>query len=175
MTQIGKEYAFALFELARETGNETAIYEALKQTDDIFRAEPAYVDFLSSPGIPAEERVQALAEAFPDYPEYALSFLQLLCENSRITSFHDCFIEYELLYQISHRTVTAEVYSAVPLTEDEKTRLKETLEKRTGQHVVTQYFQDTSLLGGMKVYLDGNVLDGSIKKRLNDVKEVIAK
>ena len=68
---------------------------------------------------------------------------------------------------------TAQVTSAVPLTESEKQQLAEKLSARFGRTVTLECAVDESLLGGMVVRVDGKVLDGSLRGRLHAVKEVM--
>ena len=69
----------------------------------------------------------------------------------------------------TEETVTAEA----PLTDEEKEKLKNKLEAMTKSTVSMEYFIDESLLGGLIAEIDGKVLDGSLRKRLHDIKEVI--
>ena len=88
--------------------------------------------------------------------------------------FSDCVAAYEALLREWKQTSVAEVVSAVELTEDEKTRLLAKLEAVCGHAVVAEYRIDESLMGGVSITVDGKVMDGSIRRRLHEVKEVIA-
>ena len=59
------------------------------------------------------------------------------------------------------------------LTEDEPRRLKRALEKRTGRTIRLECRVDESLLGGLVVAMGGEVLDGSLKHRLKEIREVM--
>lgn len=176
MTQASKDYAAALFELAQETGAEQEISSSLSYMLDIFRRHPQYTDLLASPSIPADEREAALRQAFcGSVHEYALSFVCLLCRHGSIKLFEECAAEYEHLYQASQKISPARIVSAVPLTDGEKERLVKSLEKMSGRSVLPEYVVDASIIGGAVVYMDGRVIDGSIKRRLTDAKEVLDK
>ena len=71
--------------------------------------------------------------------------------------------------KIAHATVT----SAVELTEEEKNRLIAGLEARERCRVQGEYRVDPSLLGGLIVEVEGKILDGSLRHRLSEIKEVI--
>ncbi len=174
MTEIAKEYAEALFALAREEQNEKAISEALHLVADALRENPDYVEFLASPGIPATERVAAIEAVFADQmPAYALSFTQLLCEKGHIRAFAECMEEYDLLYRASMEISTARIVSAVSLTAEEKDAIVTKLTEKSGHQVAATFELDESLLGGVVVYMDGSVLDGSLRHRLQEMKEVM--
>lgn len=174
MTQTSREYAVALFTLAKESGIENEIADALSFISKIFKENPEYVEFLQTPGIPKRERIKAAEELLEGrVPEYAESFVLLLIDKGLIKIFDKCVYEYNSLYQTVTNVSVAEVLSVVPLTEKEKETLKEQLKKKCGHEVVLDCTIDKSILGGIVVHVDGKVYDGSVKQYLNDVKEVM--
>lgn len=176
MTGTSKDFAVALFSLAAQTGEEQAFDEALTSVADRFAAEDGYAELLSSPGIPKSERIALIGQVLEgQVPETVVSFVQLLCEKGKITSLSECAKEYRVLYRDALKRSTAKITSAVELTEDEKDRLRAALEQRTGRKVLLECSVDHTLLGGIVVEMDGKVLDGSLKHRLREVKEVIGK
>ena len=79
------------------------------------------------------------------------------------------------LLDASERISNARVTSAVELTEDEKNRLCKRLCEKLKAEVKIEYFIDEGLLGGLIVEVDGTVIDGSLRHRLREVKEVMNK
>ena len=63
--------------------------------------------------------------------------------------------------------------SALELTEEEKTKLSSGLEKRFRSTVEAEYVIDESLIGGILIEADGKVIDGSVRTRLRDIKDVM--
>ena len=174
MAQISKEYATALFALACEQGKEQEILEALEQAQQVFSEQVEYMELLSSPAVPLGERIQALEQAFGEYlPEQVVCFIQLLCEKARIRSYADCVEEYRRLLHVRQSVVIANVTSAVALTEAEMASLKRKLEQNSGSTVTLQCSVDPQLLGGVVVEMNGRVMDGSLRHRLREVKEVM--
>ena len=102
-----------------------------------------------------------------------VSWLQLLCEKGRIGYFRACVKEYRALLAAKEAVITARVSSAVPLTEEESKALKQKLEKISGQTVLLDRTVDPSLMGGVVVEMNGRVMDGSLRRRLRAVKEVM--
>ncbi len=172
--QTEREYATALFTLTAEENCTEAYVRYMKTIRDILTENEEYVEFLSSPAVSLEERAAAIDEAFGDgFPEYALSFLKVLCENGRMKSVFGCIDEFiSLSMSVADRT-SAVVYSAVELTEQQKKAVVSKLEKITKKQVETQYVIDESLIGGMKIEVDGKTFDGSVRHRLREVKDVI--
>lgn len=174
MTGTSKEYAVALFGLAVETGTAAEIAEGLALVRKVFEDTPEFSAFLSSPGIPKQERLQLIQDTFSeDVPEYVVSFLSLLCEHGDAPIFMECANEFDKLYSQSKNVSYAVVTSVVELTDDEKTKLCAKLEHINHNKVIIEYRIDPSLLGGLTVEMDGLILDGSLKRRLHNMKEVM--
>ncbi|MBR5272048.1 MAG: ATP synthase F1 subunit delta [Clostridia bacterium] len=174
MTQTCREYGEALFMLALEENQVNEYSQALKSVEQIVEDTPEYVDFLTSPAIPLMERIAAIDEAFGDsVPEYVLSFIKILCENRVAYLLSGCIEEFEKLVQAASNRTTATVYSVVDLSESQKVALCRKLEKIVGKQIDLDCIKDASLIGGIRIEIDGKIFDGSIKQRLHDVKEVI--
>lgn len=176
MAQISKEYAYALFELAKETANEKEYSDSLNYILHQFNQNPEYTDLLSCPNIPMDERKSLLEKVFEEkVPEHVLSFTELLCEKGHIRNFSECVKEYDELYKALELISNAKIVSAVELTEDEKKMLIKKLEKLSGNKISASYSIDSSLIGGIIVYMDDKIIDASVKSKLKEVKEVIGK
>lgn len=174
MTETAKEFATALFELAKETNEEKKFADALKIIQTAFQNNSEYLDLLSSPNIPLNERRVILERAFAEHvPEFVLSFTELLCDKGHIREFDKCIKEYEQLLKAFESVSNARVVSTIPLTDEQKTALVKKLEKMSGHLVTAEYEIDETLLGGVVVHMDDTVIDGSLKQQLKEVKEVI--
>lgn len=174
MAEISKEYAEALFELGVENGLENEFLEDLNVIRDSIEENRDFLTFLSSPGIPMEKRTTALDVALGEsVREYVLSMVKLLCEKGRISLLDECINEYNALLQIKNMKAEAVVTSAVELTEDEKSAIKAKLEKLYNKTIELNEKIDPSILGGIIIELDGNRIDGSLRNKLRDVKDVM--
>jgi F-type H+-transporting ATPase subunit delta len=98
-----------------------------------------------------------------------------LCEKGRFSCFRDSVDEFNSLLNASKHISKATVKSAVELTEAEKNRLNDKLEKLCGGQVDMEYIIDSSLLGGLIVEVDGKIMDGSLRHKLGEMKEVMNK
>ena len=176
MTQISKEYAKSLFALASEDRSEEKYLEELNYFYGISKSEPEYAELLSSPALTREERVALLDEAFEGkLSEYVMSFLKLLCESGEMKLIGECIEEYEKMYRDSMRRHAVKVTSAVELNGDEKERIERKTEKIVGGICDVTYVVDPSILGGVIIETENALIDGSLKKSLQEVKEVIKK
>ena len=174
MTEISKEYASALFMLACEKEQKSEYKGALMTLKEAFLKETQYLSFLSSPSIPLSERKEAIKGAFLDrVPEDVLSYLLLMCDKGRMDCFLDSVDEFCALFDASEKQINAKVTSAVELSNEEKEKLLVKLQKMSKTNVNMEYVLDPDILGGVIVEMDGKVLDGSLKSRLRDIKDVM--
>lgn len=175
MTATGNNYAEALFMLAREENLIDEFYDSLKLVEEVFNDSPDYLQFLATPSIPKSERTAALSAAFEGKVNaHILSFLCLMCEQGKSEQFFECAFEFYRLREWASGTVEAVVKVAVELTDTQKQNLIAALEKRTGKKVSLKCVIDSTLIGGIAVELDGQLLDGSVKSNLKRAKEVIS-
>lgn len=174
MKKMTKDYAEALFELAEECSSEEKFLNQLKFV--LHEMSEEYLNLLSSPTLPIQKRQKLIEEAFShDVHKYVLSFIQLLCKNEKIRRFGNCVKEYESLCQNHAHVFSARITSAVQLSENEKKALENKLEKITHGKITAVYETDTEIIGGVIVRIDGKVIDGSIRTKLNKLKDVIDK
>ena len=174
MTEISKEYGAALFMLACESGLKHEFAAQLESIKAIFGENPQYEQLLTSPGVSMKDRMSAIDAVFADsLHEYVLSYLKLLCEKGRMNCFMESAEEYLALLDASEHIVSVKVTSAVELTDGEKQKLINKLELIEKCKVEAEYSVDAALLGGLIVEMDGKILDGSVRHRLYEVKEVI--
>ncbi len=174
MTEISKEYGTALYMLACEEGVVKEYAEVLQEIKDIFEGSPQYLLMLSSPSIPLVERISAIDKAFlGKVPEHIVSYLKLLTEKNRIEHLISSIDEYNALLNASEKVYSAKITSAQALSEEEKSSLIEKLSKVKGGTVEAEYLVDEKIIGGVIVEIEGTVMDGSIRRRLQEVKEVI--
>lgn len=174
MTETSRAYADALFSLAAEMNGIPQTLDALRfARDELYQTEGA-LDLLASPAIPKDERLAVLHKAFGDQlPEHVLSLLCVMCANGCIRELDDCLTAYQELHDAARKLSTAHVTSAVTLTDAEKAELTAQLTKKLGRTIRLECDVDASLLGGMVVRVDGKVIDGSLKHKLQQIKEVM--
>ncbi len=174
MTDMSKSYAEALFSLALETGTVAETLTALKTMRDGILGTEGALDLLASPSIPTEERCAVLEKAFGDVqPEHVMNFVCVLVQHGRIHDLDASVNAYTALYDEHCRLSTAYVTSAVALTEEEKQTLTDKLSRKLERTIHLESTVDPALLGGMVVRVDGKVIDGSLKHRLEEIKEVM--
>ncbi len=173
--KISTEYAEALFELALEQGRTEEIYKELCLLDSLFLENPEYIELLGAPDIEPKERLELVGVALGSFDELTLNFVMLLVEKGRIALIHTCIREYERLFNASRKAMVVTVISATELNKEQKQKIITSLERKYGCRIELSCEIDENILGGIIIKTEDAVLDGSLKKKLRDVKEVIRK
>ena len=174
MKDASKAYAEALFAIAMEKGKVQEYAESLETITEILTKTPEYPMYLATPALPLSERLSAIDEAFgKDMPEDVVSLLKLLCENNHITRLSEIIAEFFKLEMAVSNTITVTVTSKIPLTEEQKEKLTRKLEDKYRKHICPIYQIDETLIGGFTVTAEDQMIDGSVQKRLQRMKEVI--
>ncbi len=166
----------ALFMIAAENDAIGQYAEYLTQVENLFSDNPDYIKILQSPAIPMSERIMLIDQAFKNIlNENILSFLKILCENGRLDIIFDCIKDFFELVRISENRVVANIYYVEPLSDAQKEKLLNKLNKIFNKIITPNYIKDDSLIGGVKVQIEDSVFDGSLIKRLDTIKGVIGK
>ena len=174
MTTTSREYAEALFELAVQGGVTKETSEGLETVVSALLQQPDYRALLASPAIGKEERLTALDTAFRGkIPEILLAILRMMVSRGHVSALTGMARDYEELARGYRGESVAVVTSAVPLKEAETVALRAKLEKKLGRQVILQCRVDPALIGGVRVDVDGRVIDGSIRNKLEEIKEVM--
>ena len=174
MTTISKEYAHALFALAAENRIIRETMDGLVTVQSALLQAPEYRQLLQSPAIQKQERTHALEDVFQGkIPDVLLVLLKMMVSRGQMNAFSGMVREYEILARHYQGESLALVTSAVPLKEAETVALRAALEKKLGRKVVLHCAVDPALIGGMRVEVDNQVIDGSIRNKLQQIKEVM--
>ena len=172
--KISLEYAEALFLLACEQEKGEEYLSDLRLIREVIGSEEELMLLLRSPNLSQDEKESVIDTVFGAYVrEDTVSFLKLLCQKGRAELLPLCIEDFERIYNEINRVVVAEVTSAVSLTDAEREKLIAGLEKKTGHRVELVCRVDEEILGGIIIRTEDAVLDGSLKRKIHSIKEVI--
>lgn len=174
MTELAKRYGGSLYDLAAEESLTDRLQEELDMALACCDQEPVYLRLLSTPGIPKKERCALLDQAFAGMHPYVVNFLKILCEEGLLGELAGCVRAYRERYNADHGILEATVTSAVPLTAEAKEKLVASLQAKTGKTIRLTEKNDPSVLGGLRLDLDGTRLDGTVQRRLELLRAEIA-
>ena len=166
MTELAKRYGGSLYELAAEEQLTDQLLAELDVAVSCIKQDPDYLRLLSTPSVPKKERCALLDKAFADAHPYLVNFLKLLCEEGLLAELPGCARAYRDRYNTDHGILEATVVSAAPLSDTSREKLIAKLQEMTGKTVQLTAKVDPSILGGLRLDLNGTRLDGTVQRRL---------
>lgn len=171
MEKIAIEYGDGLFDLACEEGIEKELLTQTRALKSLLRSEPSYTRLMSSRSVKKEEKDLLLKQAFEGrLHRYLYNFLRLMNDRDYFSYVPACCSRYEDRYYLDNGLKKVTVRSASPLTDDQKARVKESVEKKLGIKAETEYICDPSLIAGLRIEAEGVMIENSAKSRLEDLK-----
>lgn len=169
-----RRYAEAIFEIAERDGNVVTWLEQL-QTVAAAVSDDAIVRGLEDPNVPIESRLAALDGSLgPDAIAQMRNLLSLIVRRRRVEMLPQIAREFRRLYNQQVGIVEATAVSAAPLDEQELAALRSRLEQMTGGKIELDTKVDASLLGGIQVRLGDLLIDGSVRGRLERLRNRLA-
>ena len=174
MTEAATTYGQAMYDLAREENLAKELLAELTALCQSFEGEPDFIRLLSSPNIPKEERVRILDDSFRGklHP-YVLNFLKVLTEQGYMRHFTGCCRVYRQQYNLDNGIVPVTAYTAVPLTDELREKLTAKLSFVTGKTIELDCRIDPETLGGVRLDFDGKQVDGTVRRRLEDIRSIL--
>lgn len=172
---IVSAYAEALFRLASAEDMVDRVEEELHELVSLYTGNAEMKEFINNPQIKAEGKKNALTELLGDkLSSVALNCLNLMIDNERGRMLPKIAEEYYRLAGDARHKVTAEVVTAIELSDEARKKLSEQLGQATKKEVYLRARVDESILGGAIVRIGDKVLDGSVRNKLNQLKKQIA-
>ncbi len=175
MNRTATIYGDALYDLASSENIREEVFRELRETEEVFRQNPDYVRLLSPNGYSREERCRLVHEAFQgQVGQYLLNFLEILTGKGMIGHIGDCLSEYRKRYFEEEGIIDVRVTSAYELSGEQKKRLQAKIEKMTGKRAEIEIRVDESVLGGIRLNMDGEQYDGTVQNDLSRIRKILA-
>jgi len=164
-------YARALFEIARAEGSLDEVEDELFRFARSFENSDALRSALTDDMIPAVKR-QAIVEDLlgGKATSTTVQLISMVVGSGRGRDLPAIIDQLVSRASSAKDLELAEVRSAVPLTEDQQTRLKAALANATGKQVNLKVVVDPSVLGGLIATVGDTVIDGTVRTRLEQLK-----
>lgn len=166
---LGGRYASALFELARDASSIDQVEASLSTVRDALAQSDDFRALTTSPVVSRGDAARAVLASAASLGVDATtrSFLGVLAENRRLGQLPQIIRAFRQLASRHRGEMSAEVTSAHPLSEDQVGELKQQLRQRVGREVAVELAVDPALLGGLIVRIGSQMIDSSIRTRLN--------
>jgi F-type H+-transporting ATPase subunit delta len=177
LSAVGKRYAVALFNASVDEDVLEQVHGDLNSFAHLLEKERALRVFLASHRVASSEKRDLIVAALGERASgLFVKFLLLLTDKKRIDEFSDEKFEsivepFNALYEAHSGIVKVGVITAVPLDAELERRAKETIERRTGKTARIEKRVDPQIIGGMIMIADGQIVDGSIRSQLSELRQ----
>jgi F-type H+-transporting ATPase subunit delta len=175
MEEIAAVYSRSLFEAADDEDKLDLIREQLGQFADALAADQQMQVFFFSPYFSTQEKKDGLHKAVTGADPIFVNFLELLVENHRMPAIFRIRQAYEVLWEHRNRLLPVHVTSAVELDEKTVRGIGDKIAEQTGQKVELSSTVAPEILGGIVVRVGNQVLDASIRNRLENLRKQVVR
>jgi len=167
-------YANALFEVASVEGSLDSVEDELFQLARALESNDELRNTLTDEAIPAERRQGVVEDLLGNRASpVTVSLVSFVVGSGRARQLPAIVDRLVARAAQAKSKVVAEVRTAVPLSDDQRNRLADALGKATGKSVEVKAIVDRSVLGGVVAQIGDTVIDGSVRTRLEQLREAI--
>ncbi|MFZ4432968.1 MAG: ATP synthase F1 subunit delta [Microthrixaceae bacterium] len=165
-------YADAALAIANAEGDASEVTDELFRFGQILLGNDELRRTLSDPHLPVDKRAQIAEDVLQGRATATtVSFVSLLVASGRIGDLPAIAEEMTQRAASAAGETVAEVRSAVPLSDTQVAELARALSARTNRTVTVRNVVDESVIGGVVTRIGDSVLDGSVRTRLNQLRE----
>jgi F-type H+-transporting ATPase subunit delta len=166
---LAGRYASSLFGLARDEKQIDAVGRSLDSLSQALADSREFGQLIASPLVDRQEAAGAFAAIASklNLDPVTTNFLGVLARNGRKGQLGDVIRLFRRLAAESRGETTAEVISAHALSDDQLSALKTQLKARAGRDVTIDARTDPDILGGLIVKMGSQMIDSSLKTKLN--------
>ena len=168
----GQRYAQAIFELAVEQNQIEAYSSDLEFADQVLQ-DQEFRAFLSHAEVPIGRKIGAIDEVLKEINPSVKNLVSLLVTRGAADSIQDIRVGYVRLLDLHLGRQRVEVTSAVTLEQPELDRITGYVSTLINKEVVVSTHVDESILGGFIVQIGDQLLDGSTRSRLEQLRKQI--
>ncbi|MDH3999779.1 MAG: F0F1 ATP synthase subunit delta [Xanthomonadales bacterium] len=174
LTTLARPYAKAAFELAQGENALAGWNDMLRLASDIV-VEESMAALLESPDVSNSDAVKIITDVAGEaFVGRFRDYLAVLAANGRLPLLPHINELYRALRDEAESRLSVKVVSAIPLDEDQSSRMKQALAQRFECEIELENEVDTEIIGGAVVYAGDQVIDGSLRGRLQKLSNSLA-
>ena len=174
LATIARPYAEALFKASADKGADLGSTVAWVEELAAIAADPQLRQLADSPKVTVEQVLGVITGvARSALPDAARNFLRVIIENGRLDALPEVAVQFRAIVNRLNGSSDAIVYSAFPVEDAALNDISDALQKRFGRKLNLSVQIDASLIGGVRVVVGDEVLDNSVKARLEQMKAAL--
>ena len=168
LATIARPYAEALFK-----ASVADLSSAVVWIDElgVIAGNPQLLQFADNPKVSVDQVIDLIGSVVKStLPEAGKNFLRAVLENGRLSALPEMATQFRALKSAQSGSFDAVVHSAFPIDESALTEVAVMLERRFGRKLNVSVALQPELIGGIRVVVGDEVLDTSVKARLEQMK-----
>jgi F-type H+-transporting ATPase subunit delta len=166
------QYANALADVAVQQRAADKVAQELAGFGALYAESAELRNFLSSPAVGADAKHRVIEKLLARVggSKIVRNFLFVVMDHQRAHALPEIIAAFQEVIRQRQGITEAQISSAVELSKAQKAEMEFTLEKLTGKRVEAKFSLATELLGGAVVRVGDTVYDGSLRRRLNELR-----
>lgn len=170
---VARRYAVALADVVTKTSETGSVQTELQTWEQMMTQNADLQAAFRNPAISHTNKEKVLENLIEKTKptKTTANFLRVLLRNGRLTEIKEINERFANVLEERSGVVSASIISARPLSESEKLEMKLNLEKLTGKQVNLSFETDQAIIGGVVTRLGSTVYDGSVKTKLEELKQ----
>jgi F-type H+-transporting ATPase subunit delta len=170
MSRAAIRYAKAILETAVSTGKANQVNDDMKSIIAAVNSSADLKDFLASPIITSEVKMNVLSEVFGSVEEDTKSLFRLLQENKRFEILEAIATQFNVQFDDMNGVEVANVTTAFPITADLEAKILAKATSMSNKKITIQNTIDPSIIGGFILRIGDKQYNASVSNRLQELK-----
>ena len=160
---VERVYAGALLDMAKQVNQLDEVADELEQLSQLLEAQPDLLRLMSSQVLSSQARRRSLEAIFQGrVSDLVYRFLQVVNQKGRLDVLPGIIYAYAKLLDEHQGVVEADVFVAERLSESDAQSVSDAIGKRVGKKVVLHQYIEPGLIGGLKIRVGDQLIDGSV-------------
>jgi F-type H+-transporting ATPase subunit delta len=172
---VANRYAQALFEVGEEANKIDDFNEELKTIADILRDNKDFYEALKSPLIGKNDKNKLIDNVFSNmFSIEMINFLHILVDKNRVSIIDNIYIAFKELVNKKNNIIEAVAITAISIKDEILKQLEDKLSTITKKTVILRNEVNKNVLGGVLIRMGNEEIDGTVKARLDKLKDELS-
>jgi F-type H+-transporting ATPase subunit delta len=165
-----KSYARAVFEIALERNELDKWQSDLDKMAELAK-DAVLLTLLKSPKLKFEDKAKLVNDRLPEMGTLTRNLAYLLVVKRKMNLIGGIAKQYQQMVDNYHGIEHAEITTAIPLEDADRTKIEKVLSKTLGKKLIIETKVDPAIIGGLVVRVNGKLLEGSTRNKLLSLKK----
>jgi len=170
-----QKYTRALFEVAEENKVLDEVEKGLLRISDTFKNLPELGEYLMLPQVDWKLKLELSENLTKGLSEYIVNFVKLVMEKERQFILPHVYEHFHVMMDLKRKRSKAVITTVVKIGDPVKKQLQDKLKELFSDDFILETKEDPSIIGGVKVQMGFTVIDGTLKRKLEQLGRLLAK